>query len=32
MDFLVIGNYLFDKHQQKKLMNDIGWTAAFKLD
>ena len=32
MDFLVIGNYLFDKNQQKKLINDNSWTEEFKLD
>jgi len=32
MDFLVIGNYLFDKNEQKKLINDINWTEKFKLD
>ena len=32
MDFLVIGNYLFDKTQQKKLINDNSWTEEFKLD
>ena len=32
MDFLVIGNYLFDKNQQEKLMNDHNWKEEFKLD
>lgn len=32
MDFLVIGNFLFDKTQQKKLMNDSNWKEEFKLD
>ena len=32
MDFLVIGNYLFDKSQQKKLINDSNWKEEFKLD
>ena len=32
MDFLVIGNYLFDKNQQKKLINDHNWREEFKLD
>ena len=32
MDFLVIGNYLFDKNQQEKLKNDSNWKEEFKLD
>lgn len=32
MDYLVIGNYLFDKNQQKKLINDTNWKEEFKLD
>ena len=32
MDFLVIGNYLFDKNQQKKLISDNNWKEEFKLD
>ncbi|MFH6767277.1 carbamoyltransferase [Gaetbulibacter aquiaggeris] len=32
MDFLVIGNYLFDKNQQEKLINDSNWKEQFKLD
>ena len=32
MDILVIGNYLFDKIQQKKLINDSNWKEEFKLD
>ncbi len=32
MDYLVIGNYLFDKNQQKKLINDSNWKEEFKLD
>jgi len=32
MDFLVIGNYLFDKNQQKELVNDTNWKEEFKLD
>ena len=32
MDFLVIGNYLFDKNQQKTLINDDNWREKFKLD
>lgn len=32
MDYLVMGNYLFDKKEQKKLENDIDWTQEFPLD
>ena len=32
MDFLVIGNYVFDKNQQEKLINDSNWKEEFKLD
>lgn len=32
MDYLVIGNYLFDKNKQEKLMNDSNWKEEFKLD
>lgn len=32
MDYLVIGNYLFDKKQQKELVNDSDWKEEFKLD
>ncbi len=32
MDFLVIGNYLFDKADQAELKNDINWKEEFKLD
>ena len=32
MDFLVIGNYLFDKNKQEKLINDSNWKEEFKLD
>lgn len=32
MDYLVIGNYLFDKAQQEKLLNDSNWKEEFKLD
>ena len=32
MDYLVIGNYLFDKSQQEKLTNDSNWQEEFKLD
>lgn len=32
MDYLVLGNLLFDKNEQKKLEQDIVWTGKFKLD
>jgi len=32
MDYLVIGNYLFDKKQQAELTNDSNWQEEFKLD
>ena len=32
MDYLVIGNYLFDKKQQENLINDSNWKEEFKLD
>lgn len=32
MDYLVIGDYLFDKIDQEKLSNDSNWKEEFKLD
>lgn len=32
MDFLVVGNFLFDKTKQEKLLNDTNWKEEFKLD
>ena len=32
MDFLVVGNFVFDKTKQKKLADDINWKEEFKLD
>lgn len=32
MDYLVIGNYLFDKREQEELKNDSNWKEEFKLD
>lgn len=32
MDYLVMGDYLFDKKEQKKLERDIDWKEKFKLD
>jgi carbamoyltransferase len=32
MDYLVIGNYLFNKQDQKSLADNIEWKKKFKLD
>ncbi|MFC1785576.1 carbamoyltransferase C-terminal domain-containing protein, partial [Candidatus Neomarinimicrobiota bacterium] len=32
MDYLVIGNYLFDKNQQGEIKDDSNWKEEFKLD
>ncbi len=32
MDYLAIGDYLFDKTQQEVLKNDSNWKEEFKLD
>ena len=32
MDFLVVGNYLFDKSEQPELTDDVNWRTEFKLD
>jgi carbamoyltransferase len=32
MDYLVLGDYLFDKSQQQEPGNDINWKEMFKLD
>ncbi|MCK4662450.1 MAG: carbamoyltransferase [Bacteroidales bacterium] len=32
MDYLVLGNYLFDKKEQEILKNDTNWKEEFKLD
>ncbi len=32
MDYLVMGDHLFDKKEQKALKNDIDWQEKFKLD
>jgi carbamoyltransferase len=32
MDFLVMGDLLFDKQKQEKLKNDSNWKEEFKLD
>jgi carbamoyltransferase len=32
MDYLVLGDYLFDKSQQHEFINDANWKEMFKLD
>ncbi len=32
MDFLIIGNFLLDKTEQKPLEKDINWQREFELD
>ncbi|MBN1165035.1 MAG: carbamoyltransferase [Candidatus Krumholzibacteriota bacterium] len=32
MDYLVIGNFFFDKRDQRKLKEDFDWKEEFKLD
>jgi len=32
MDYLVLGDYLFDKKEQEKLKGDSDWKEEFKLD
>ena len=32
MDYLVMGNYLLDKTQQKPLEKDVDWQKEFELD
>ena len=32
MDYLVLGNFIFDKKMQKNLENDSNWKEEFKLD
>jgi len=32
MDYLVLGNYLLNKNDQKELKNDIDWKKEFELD
>ena len=32
MDYLVMGNYLLDKKDQKALEKDINWQKEFELD
>ena len=32
MDYLVMGNYLIDKKEQKRLIKDSDWKSEFELD
>jgi len=32
MDYLVIGNFLFDKQQQPPLAEDQDWQSIYELD
>jgi hypothetical protein len=32
MDYLVLGNYLFDKKTQRALFDDTDWRKEFELD
>jgi carbamoyltransferase len=32
MDYLIMGNFLLDKKQQKALENDVDWKKDFELD
>ena len=32
MDYLVVGNYVFDKKEQPKMAETSDWRAEFKLD
>jgi len=32
MDYLVMGNYFFDKKKQRSLSDDIDWKQEFELD
>jgi len=32
MDYLIMGNYLLDKKEQKALENDVDWQKEFELD
>ena len=32
MDYLVLGNFLLDKRDQKKLKDDSNWQEEFQLD
>ena len=32
MDYLIIGNYLLDKNEQRKLSDNLNWQTEFELD
>jgi carbamoyltransferase len=32
MDYLVLGNFLLDKKEQKPLKDDVDWRKTFELD
>jgi carbamoyltransferase len=32
MDYMVLGNYLLDKKDQRPLEDDINWKEKFELD
>jgi hypothetical protein len=32
MDYLIMGNYLLDKKEQKSLKGDSDWQTEFELD
>lgn len=32
MDYLLLGNFLLEKKEQKQLDKDIGWLREFELD
>jgi len=32
MDYLLLGNFLVDKKEQKPLEGDVDWTRQFELD
>lgn len=32
MDYLIMGSYLLDKKEQKKLEHDIDWQKEYELD
>jgi carbamoyltransferase len=32
MDYLVMGNYVLDKKEQKPLVGDMDWRKEFELD
>jgi hypothetical protein len=32
MDYLVMGNYLFDKNNQEHIEDDVDWKKEYELD